>query len=110
MKWHRAPYGPVVKSGAGEIAFVDFFPAIVLQVGISLAKNWNFSFLPGRQSRTIVEHVMVGIYAYYYQATLMAQEFPEPIGDDIVMGIYDDDLYSTDEQLDGGKPAGTSGH
>jgi hypothetical protein len=50
---------------------------------------------------------MVGIYAYYYQATLMAQEFPEPIGDDIVMGIYDDDLYSTDEQLDGGKPAGT---
>jgi hypothetical protein len=50
---------------------------------------------------------MVGIYAYYYQAALMAQEFLEPIRDDLVMGIDNDDLYSTNEQFDGGKPAGT---
>jgi hypothetical protein len=49
----------------------------------------------------------MGIYMYYYQAALMAQEFLEPIRYDLVMGIDDDDLYSTDEQLDGGKPAGT---
>ena len=49
----------------------------------------------------------MGIYSYYYQAALLAQEFLEPIRYDIVMGIDDDDLDSTDEQLDWGKPART---
>jgi hypothetical protein len=53
---------------------------------------------------------MVGINTYYYQATLMAQEFLEPIRYDLVMGIDDHDLYSTDEQLDRGKPAGPWRH
>jgi hypothetical protein len=66
-----------------------------------------FPSFPGWQSRTAVEHVVMGIYTYYYQAALMAQEFLEPIRYDLVMGIDDDDLYSTDELLDGGKPAGT---
>jgi len=49
----------------------------------------------------MVEHVVMGIYAYYYQIAPMAQEFPEPIRYDMVMGIDDDDdLYSTNGQLD----------
>jgi hypothetical protein len=48
----------------------------------------------------------MGIYAHHYQSALMLQEFIEPIGNDLVVGIDDDGLYSTDVQLDGGKPAG----
>ena len=47
----------------------------------------------------------MGVYSYYYQAVLLAQEFLEPIGYDIVMGIDDDDFCSTNEQLDWGKAA-----
>jgi hypothetical protein len=43
-----------------------------------------------------MEHIMMGIYAYYDQVAPVAQEFPEPIGYDMVMGIDDDDLYSTE--------------
>ena len=46
----------------------------------------------------------MGIYAYYYQIAPMAQEFPEPIRYDMVMGIDDDDIYSTDGQLDRERP------
>jgi hypothetical protein len=57
-----------------------------------------------------MEHIMMGIYAYYYQAAPMAQEFPEPIRYDMVMGIDDDDLYSTDGQLDRERPKEICGH
>jgi hypothetical protein len=51
-----------------------------------------------------MEHVVMGIYAYYYQIAPMAQEFPEPIRYDMVMGIDDDDLDPTDGQLDRERP------
>jgi hypothetical protein len=54
-----------------------------------------------------MEHVMMGIYAYYYQVAPMAQEFPEPIRYDMVMGIDDYDLFSTDRQLDWESPMET---
>jgi hypothetical protein len=54
-----------------------------------------------------MEHVMMGIYAYYYQVAPMAQEFPKPIGYDMVMGIDDDDFYSTDRQLNRVRPGET---
>jgi hypothetical protein len=57
-----------------------------------------------------MEHVVMGIYAYYYQVAPMAQEFPEPIRYDMVMGIDDDDLFSTDRQLDWESPMETRGH
>jgi hypothetical protein len=51
-----------------------------------------------------MEHVVMGIYAYYYQVASMAQEFPEPIWYDLVVGIDDEDLYSSDRQLDRQRP------
>jgi len=54
-----------------------------------------------------MKHVMMGIYSYYYQLAPMAQEFPEPIRYDMVMGIDDDDLFSTDRQLDWESPMET---
>jgi hypothetical protein len=47
-----------------------------------------------------MEHVVMGIYAYYYQVALMLQEFTEPIRYDMVMGIDDDNLCFADGQLD----------
>jgi len=67
-------HGPIVNSWAGEIAFVDFFQAIVMQVGHqSCHKLELFPYFLCRQSLAIMEH--------------------------IVMGIDDDDLYSIDAHL-----------
>ena len=54
-----------------------------------------------------MEHVVMGIYAYYYEVAPVTQEFPEPIRYDMVMRIDDDDLYSTNRQLDWERPKET---
>ena len=96
-----------MKTGAGEIALIDFSAGVVLQIGHELLSGIGISlFLPGRVSWTAVEHVVVGIYSHHYQAALLAQKFPEPVGEDLVMGIDDNRLYPANGKLDWGKPAG----
>jgi hypothetical protein len=66
--------------------------------------------LPGGQGGAAVEHVMVGVYAQNYQAAFEAQEFHEPVGHDLIMGIDDDGSDPIDIKLHMGETAGNGRH
>ena len=103
----KRPQDTIVKTGAGEIALIDFAAGVVLQIGHQLCQELEFlSSFPGGQCRTAVEHVVVGIYSHHYKPALLAQEFLEPVWKNLVMGIDDKRLYPADGKLDWGKPAG----
>ena len=100
-----------MKCRAGEIALVDKISAVVSQVGHQPGQKMKFiASLSGRKSRTTMEHVVMVINSHHYQPLLAAQVFPEPVGDDIVMGINNDRSDSPDENFVRGKTARGVGH
>ena len=96
----KSPYDSVVECGACEIAFVDFFSAIVLQVGQYFGQKLElFLSFSGGQSWAAVEHVVVGVYPESYKAAFAAEEFQKPVGHDLIVGIDYDGFDPIDIKL-----------
>jgi hypothetical protein len=89
-----------MKCRAGEIALVDLISAVVSQVGHQSSQKMKFiASLSGWKSRATMEHVVMIINSHHYQPLLTAKVFPEPVRDDIVMGINNDRSDSPDENF-----------
>jgi hypothetical protein len=66
--------------------------------------------LPGGQGGAAVKHVVVGIYPQGYKAIFAAQEFHEPVGHDLIVGIDDDGFDPVNIKLHMGETAGNGRH
>ena len=104
-------HNTIMEGGAGEVALIDHGSAVALQVGQqALQVMMHLPALPCGQGGAAVEHVVVGVYPQGYQAAFAAQEFHEPVGHDLIMGIDDYGFDPVDIKLHMRETAGKERH